>query len=97
MALKWRCITCHVNNETVIDLTSTDELPAVGARGELRLADAAYRGNATTPSEYLVESVIDPSVYIVAGEWEYEMDDIYAEELSEKDLADVIAWLLTLE
>ena len=72
-------------------------LPAVQARADMRIADASYTGFATTPEEYLIEAVIDPSVYIVEGEWENKMDDIYDEELSEKDLADIIAWLLTVE
>ena len=97
LALKWRCITCHVTNETGPRLGAEQGLPAVQARAELRIADAAYTGFATTPEEYLIEAVIDPSVFIVKGEWEYKMDDIYDEELSEKDLADIIAWLMTLE
>jgi len=72
-------------------------LPAVQARADMRIVDAAYTGFATTPEEYLIEAVIDPYVYIVEGEWENKMDDIYNEELSEKDLADIIAWLMTVE
>ena len=72
-------------------------LPAVLARAELPIADAAYSGFATSPEEYLVEAVIDPAVYIAEGEWEYQMDVIYSEELSEKDLADIIAWLKIVE
>jgi len=97
LALKWRCITCHVTYETGPRLGAEQGLPAVQARAELRIADAAYTGFATTPEEYLIEAVIDPSVYIVEGEWENKMDDIYDEELSEKDLADIIAWLKTVE
>jgi len=66
-------------------------------RAEMRIADAAYTGLATTPEEYLIEAIIDPSVYISEGEWEYEMDDVYDVELSEEDLADIIAWILSVE
>ncbi len=97
LALKWRCITCHVTNETGPRLGAEQGLPAVQARADMRIADAAYTGFATTSEEYLIEAVIDPSVYIVEGEWENKMDDIYNEELSEKDLADIIAWLMTVE
>ena len=97
LALKWRCITCHVTYETGPRLGAEQGLPAVQARANMRIADAKYTGFATTSEEYLIEAVIDPSVYIVEGEWENKMDDIYDEELSEKDLADIIAWLMTVE
>ena len=97
LALKWRCITCHVTNETGLRLGAEQGLPAIQERAELRIADAAYTGFAATAEEDLIEAVIDPSVYIVEGEWEYKMDDIYDEELSEKDLADIIAWLKIVE
>jgi cytochrome c553 len=97
LALKWRCITCHVNNGNGPAYGAEAGLPALLERAEMRISDAAYTGFATTPEEYIIEAIIDPSVYIAEGEWEYEMDDIYNVELSEKDLADIIAWLLTVE
>ena len=77
LALKWRCITCHVTNETGPRLGAEQDLPAMIARAELHIADAAYTGFVATAEEYLIEAVIDPSVYIAEGEWEYKMDDIY--------------------
>lgn len=97
LALKWRCFTCHVTNESAPRLGVEQGLPAMLARAELRIADTVYSGFATTPEQYLIESVIDPSVYVVEGDWKSAMDDIYDVELSEKDLADVIAWILTVE
>ncbi len=32
-----------------------------------RLADPRYKGKATTPAEYIHESMVDPSAYVVAG------------------------------
>ena len=97
LALKWRCITCHVTNESAPRFGAEQGLSAMQLRAEMRIADAAYTGFATTPEEYLIEAIIDQSIYISEGEWEYEMDDKYNEELSEEDLADIIAWILTVE
>lgn len=97
LALKWRCITCHVTNGSAPRFGAEQGLPEMQLRAEMRIADAAYTGFATTPEEYLIEAIIDPSVYISEGEWEYEMDDKYNEELSEEDLADIIAWILSVE
>ena len=66
-------------------------------RLELRIAEAGYTGFASTADEYILEAIIDPSVDIVPGEWEYKMDEVYDEELSEKDLAVIIAWLLMFD
>jgi len=97
LALKWRCFSCHVTYENAPRFGAEQGLPAILARAEIRITDAAYTGFATTPEEYLIEAIIDPSVYISEGEWEYEMDDKYNEELSEEDLADIIAWILSVE
>ena len=69
---------------------AADPIPAMLERAEMSIADVAYTGFATTPEEYLIEAIIDPSVYISEGEWEYAMADDYDEDLSEKDLADII-------
>lgn len=56
------------------------ELPAAGTRGTFgpthanmgataaaRLQDPAYGGQATTPAEYITESILQPSAFIVPG------------------------------
>jgi len=97
LALKWRCVSCHVTYESAPRFGAEQGLPVMLARAEMRISDAAYTGFATTPEEYLIEAIFDPSVYISEGEWENAMDDGYDVELSEKDLADIIAWVLTVE
>lgn len=97
LALKWRCFTCHVNEPVAPEFGEWQGLPPMAERADMRLADNAYTGFATTPQEYLIESIIDPSVYIVTGEWEYPMDETYSEDLSKEDLGDIIAWFLAGE
>ncbi len=39
----------------------------IGANADARIADARYKGDATTAAEYIRESIVDPSVFIAAG------------------------------
>lgn len=61
------CATCHALS--IIGATSGlapthDNMGAIAAE---RIADPDYRGAATTPAEYLYESIVDPRAYIVEG------------------------------
>lgn len=96
LALARVCITCHVNGEGPPRLGADGDLPAMLARAALRIEDPAYTGSATTPEEYLLESITDPRIYEVDGDWPESMADNYY-ELPEQDLADLIAWMLTIE
>jgi hypothetical protein len=96
LAGKYYCVRCHINSERFPRLGASEELPAILARAEMRIADPAYSGSATTPEEYLIESITDPRLYEVDGNWKQSMaDDFY--DLPEQDLADIIAWVLTVE
>ena len=96
VALAKVCITCHVNSDGVPRFGADNDLPAILERATLRIDDPAYTGNATTPQEYLIESITDPRLYEVDGDWPESMADNY-HDLPEQDLADLIAWMLTVE
>jgi nitric oxide reductase subunit C len=94
---KLDCVRCHLNSPGDAPRYGADgELPAILARAEMRLADPAYSGSATTPEEYLIESITDPRLYEVDGNWKSSMNDQYY-DLPEQDLADLIAWVLSVE
>ena len=76
---------------------SSVELPRIWERGEVRLADPAYEGNATTNWEYVIESTLLPEAYLVLGEWEEAMPTYYGDRVEHRDLADIIAWMATFE
>lgn len=96
IALAKVCITCNVNSDGPPRLGTDNDLPAMWERAALRLEDPDYTGNATTPQEYLIESITDPRIYEVDGDWLESMADNYY-DLPEQDLADLIAWMLTFE
>ena len=96
-AVKFRCFACHIQDETGLPLESYGELPSIGERGEIRLSDPAYQGRASTNEEYLLESILYADVYIVPGDWDLEMPTYLADVMTEQDIADVLAWMGTLE
>lgn len=96
LALGRVCVTCHVNREGPPRLGVDGNLPAIYERAALRIEDSAYTGNATTPEEYLFESITDPRIYEVDGDWPISMADNYY-DLPVQDWADLIAWMLTFE
>jgi len=53
-----------------------------GSTGARRLADPSYRGQAKTVRDYIVESVLDPGVFVVPGYPERTMPDWYGAKLS---------------
>jgi mono/diheme cytochrome c family protein len=69
--------------------------PHIGMRGvaEARLRSPDYRGEATTPEEYLLESILHPARYLVPG-FEMTPHHMPAYALSDEDLAALVALLL---
>jgi hypothetical protein len=66
-------------------------------RGEIRMADSAYVGEASTNQEYILESILLPEVYLVDGDWYEFMTPDFGKLLTKQDLADLIAWMSTFE
>lgn len=70
---KGRCFTCHSvgdrgGERRCPNLGAQDGLPAIGARAASRAADVtAKQGRTLTATSYLVESMLDPSAYVVDG------------------------------
>jgi hypothetical protein len=62
----------------------------------VRIADPNYTGSATNMQEYLIESIVDPRLYRVEGDWKEDMWD-ETNNLPEQDLADIFGWLLTYD
>lgn len=65
----------------------------LGVTGGQRLADPSYRGKAGTVHEYVVESVVDPSVFVVPGYPERTMPEWYGAKLSALALEKIAEYL----
>jgi len=65
----------------------------LGTTGPARLADPAYRGHAKTVHEYVVESVIEPGIFIVPGYPSSTMPTWYGAKLSARALERIASYL----
>lgn len=93
------CAVCHI--------TGVGGLAPAWKAGDLSARPQApdYGGQATTAEQYIVESIVTPNVYIVppgqGATWlaagPSSMPQDYATKLTKQDVADLIAYLLTLK
>lgn len=90
------CVVCHINTPTGPAWLATADEPGIGARTETRLGEPGYTGSAQDAHQYLFESIVLPNVHIVEG-FQPIMPANYGETMTDEDLADLIAYLLTLE
>ena len=86
------CSTCH----------SLDGSPLVGpsqqgvvGRAEAAIASADYKGTAETVDEYLKESIVSPDVFVEEGYTAGVMYQNFGKELSDQEVADLVAFLAT--
>jgi len=100
------CVACHTGQTLIgpawLAAQGTDN-KGVGAHAADRYQDASYTGKATSPEQYLHESIVQPSAFIVPGgdyknaDGTSKMPAIYGNTLDAQNLADIIAYLLTLK
>jgi len=87
------CTVCH----TVPGIPGADgrvEPPLLlGATGPARLADPAYRGHAKTVHDYVIESVIEPGVFVMPGYPAGTMPIWYGAKLSALALEKIASYL----
>jgi hypothetical protein len=87
------CAVCH----TVPGIAGADGRvgpPLVlGVTGPARLADPAYRGHAKTVHDYVIESVIEPGVFVVPGYPSGTMPTWYGAKLSALALEKIASYL----
>jgi hypothetical protein len=99
-AVRYRCHGCHVDPEYTSfgpRFESSTGIPAIMELGDLRIADSNYKGRASTNREYIIESILLPEAYLVEGDWEGAMPTYFGDMINDQDLADILAWMDTLE
>jgi hypothetical protein len=96
-AIQYRCAGCHNQGARGPSFGPVEGLPSMLERGELRIADPAYEGSASTNREYFIESVFLPEVHVIPGSWPEAMPTDYGDLMTEQDLADIFVWLETFE
>lgn len=82
------CVTCHSLEEGVV---------VVGPSQAGLASRAATRVAGQSAEEYLRNSILNPNEYLVEGFAEGVMYQTYGAELSEAEIDDLVAYLLTLQ
>jgi len=99
-AVRYSCHGCHVNERHLTSgprFISEGELPFILERGTMRISLPEYEGKATTNRQYIIESIFLPEVYTVPGKWEKPMPTYFYQIMTDQELADILAWMATLE
>lgn len=93
------CVGCHISSGVgPAWLASADPNgEGIGTRAEHRYKDADYTGQATSAEQYLFESIVLPSAYIIQPFQPNVMPGTFGNSLSKQDVADIIAYLMTVK
>lgn len=97
LATSQGCTGCHVLTATGPAWAASATEPGIGDRAAQRLTEADYSGNAETPEQYLLESIVAPGAFIVPGFDTVQMPATYGQTLTAQDAADLIAYMLTIK
>jgi cytochrome c2 len=85
---KGTCALCH---EIGKKGERCPDLAGVGARAETRIKEEGYKGRATNGAEYIVESLHEPTIYVVEG-YQPSMPPL-GRQLSDLELIAVVSFL----
>jgi mono/diheme cytochrome c family protein len=97
LAVSQACTACHIDAPTGPSWLPAGDQPGIGDRASERITDPTYTGIASTPEQYLLESIVDPNIHIVDGFTASIMPQTYGGTLTSQNAADLIAYLLTLK
>jgi mono/diheme cytochrome c family protein len=91
------CTACHITTATGPAWLPSGEIPGIGERAAAEFNLPEYTGNATSAEQYLFESVVDPNIYLAPGFASGLMPQTYGATLTDQNMADLIAYLLSLK
>lgn len=89
------CTTCHSLESGKVIVSPSHATVASMAAEMIR--DPNHTGTAKTTEEYLRESIVAPDVFVEEGFTPGVMYQNYGEDLSEEEIADLVAYLMTLK
>ena len=91
------CGDCHIIPGILKATGTVGPSLAMKSLAALRLADPAYDGSATSVREYVIESILFPSLYVSAGYPDDTHPKVYGERLSAKALYRIVEYLSQIE
>lgn len=96
LATQEGCVACHVAGNVGPAWNPTSDQPGIGTRATTRYTQSDYTGKATSPEQYLLESIVQPSAYLVSG-FQDLMPHTFSQNLTPQNASDLIAYLLTIK
>lgn len=96
LAVSLACTACHIAAPTGPAWAAGAE-PGIGTRAETRFTQSGYSGSAKSAEQYLFESIAVPGAYLVSGFADGLMPNNYSTQLTDQQMADLIAYLLTFK
>ena len=64
-----------------------------GTNAPLRIKDKEYKGKAKSVSDYIMESIVEPSAYVVKGFPDNTMPKVFGQKLSAGALKKIVDYL----
>ena len=90
---KAQCVACHTI-PGIAGATGTIGPKLVeGTNAPLRLKDKEYKGKAKNAPEYIMESIVEPSAYVVKGFPDNTMPKVFGQKLSAGALKKIVEYL----
>ncbi|MEX5216741.1 MAG: nitric oxide reductase [Nitrospira sp.] len=90
---KATCVACHTIPGIPGAVGTVGPKLDEGTNAPLRLKDKDYKGTAKSTSEYIMESIIDPSKYVVKGFPDNQMPKVFGQKLSAGALKKIVDYL----
>lgn len=94
---KAQCVVCHTIPGIPGAMGTTGPKLVEKTNAPSRLKDSAYKGSAKTTREYITESVIAPSTYVVKGFPDGIMPKVFGQKLSAGALNKIVDYLSQVE
>lgn len=91
------CAACHVLAEIGPPWAGNDTMDPLAIRAATRFQQSDYTGNASSEEQYLLESVIQPQIFIVQGFDQVQMPADFGDRITLQNMADLLAYMLTFK
>lgn len=94
------CNACH-STSAGVEMVGPS-LASIAEQAEVYLASEAYTGEASTPEEYIRESILEPNAFLVPGDKYVAsgrsiMPDDYDTRLSEEQVEQLVDYLMSIK
>jgi mono/diheme cytochrome c family protein len=90
------CSACHELSAVGPAWAASGSQPGIATQAGQRISESDYTGTATTAQQYLLESIVLPNTFVVAGYQENIMPRDFGQRLSAQQVADLLAYMDSL-